>query len=255
MTRETVDLQDALALRVVSSELGVEVLEWPIKFPADAGERARINGLLQWLLRAQGLQASAFLQVSAMHLGAGALLPEHYERWMPDLGTAYWSARKPPALLTLDDMYTLDPDKPVVIPGQHVMRVSKAEEIMHCVETMAGYGALVVALCHVSEQAFLTACREYYEPQIQEPAFKALPMYCPILDRAAMQAPVESLRAWLPGVGIYVRESIEDQSLLIVSLQPLIEPLLRAGARRSEQAKDRLQIPARLLRDAGESVL
>lgn len=233
---------------VLSRTNGCDILEVKLAgFPVEAPARPTLLGLLEFLWRnfpKANQAADLYLQFSGLHLGAGELLGPNFVRWMPEQGTAYWCAHSPPHLLTLDEFYKLDPGGPVVVPGQAVFRVTIPAEIPHCLQTLLGLGSLVFVLSEKPEGEFLKACRALYEPKITESIFTLFPLYCPILDRASLlDASAEALREWLPGATLYVRESLEDKSLLIASFCPLVETMLTAGAVHPKGRQNQIHVP------------
>ena len=91
---------------------------------------------------------------------------------------------------------------------------------------MAGTGGLMEILHDIEPSTLLDKWRDALLPAITDEGFRAYPVYIPLLNAASLLALNETALDTLAGnCAVYLRESTEDKSLLVLSRHNLSEPL------------------------------
>jgi hypothetical protein len=144
-----------------------------------------------------------------------------------------WPDREPPTVWTKEDFENLDfGEQPRTLMYQ-VLRVTTGVEAREDARnTMLGIGAVTQLMTTGGTEALLKAGIETLLPPIQDPAFTAFPYYMPLLEAKSLEgAKTAQLDKWLCGAAVYLRESVEDQAILIASREPLAGLLESLGGR------------------------
>ena len=101
---------------------------------------------------------------------------------------------------------------------------------------MLGRGHLLF-IAVTDSNAFFDAVARAFLPRIEEPALTSFPFYVPFVDaNGLVSRNDDELEASLPHVLFYLRESVEDQGVLVLSRQPLA-PLLEGLPVRQERTR------------------
>lgn len=247
-TRPTERLMTALR---VESEAPWECCLIPVsQFPVLQEERTSLVVILRMLsgelLRTPGLSGEVFLQFNQIHVENGAtLLSEHGRSWMPQPGLGVWPDREPPTLWTKEDFEMLPIGARPRALSHQVFRISGASQARdEARDVMLGRGTVIEIFIEESSNVFLNKAKEALLPKITERAFRSYGFYVPLIDRKSIEASGEGkLANWLAGTTAYVRESVEDQGILVISSHPLGPLMERMGARFEEKPAPHWQIP------------
>ena len=175
---------------------------------------------------------------------ASARFAENGSAWIPETGLAVWPDRKPPAQWTMKEFLDFVPGRMAVLMYQY-FRITKSPEAKeHARDVMLGYGTVAQMFSPVDWNALKSKGDEVLLSTIEDPSFRAFPFYLPIFELKALRnATSEQLDKWSCGVTVYVRESSEDNALLIACRQPL-EPLLaKLGGAPDDTAPNKWSIP------------
>ena len=202
-------------------------------YPVPEAERKESLQAMISLSRAfamQGLSSEMFIHIiPSKNPAVGALISPNGRDWMPRPGLGVWPARRPPAMWTKEDFENLEPGRPpqgAVFPTFRISAPGEARERARA--TIYGTGAVLEVLTRDSGDVLVERGTQLLLPTIQEPAYRSFPFYLPLLDAAALaNVPYDKLQAWLCGASVYLRESIDDGGLLLVSLPP-VRPVLES---------------------------
>jgi hypothetical protein len=226
------------------------------RFPVPPDERASLVVILRMLsgefLRTPELSAEVLLQFNQIHVENGAtLLSERGRSWMPQPGLGVWPDREPPTLWTKEDFEMLPIGARPRPLSYQVFRISGAQSARdEARDVMLGRGSIIEIVVEGPSQDFLKQSKEVLLPKITERAFRSYGLYVPLIDRKSIEASGEGkLANWLAGATAYVRESVEDQGILVISSQPIGPIMERMGGRFEEKPAPHWQIPWKALID------
>ena len=222
-----------LALKLLSREAGRHV--WllpyagrPFHQPIDQ-PGAHPDRLAAWLHVATTLarrlstagRLDLFIELSRLNYEGTKKISPNGAAWMPAPGLGIWPQGRPPHFLTTEDVYEMDPESPYEAPFHPSLRVGEAKGLPSCWDALLGYGGLVALFQELTIEQYVAKSREVFVPMIDEAAFHAYPEYLPLLDAKVAQADPAAIREWLCGAKAYLRDSPQDEGLLIVSLEPI----------------------------------
>jgi len=226
-----------------------EVWVLPATFPLAEPELTAVRSFLTRFSdaagRAFGLRPEVFLQFAQLHVGdRAAMLSEHAGVWRPQQGLGVFPDRKPPTLWTVEEFMDLEPGPRSVLVHQvfHVQAGPEASQDAR--DRMLGAGVVVQIMTAEGSDALLQKGKELLLPPIQEPTFRAFPLYIPLLEkRSFARAKAPQVSEWLCGATVYIRESAEDEAILIVSREPLGPVLRELGGVFDDRERPVWQIP------------
>jgi hypothetical protein len=212
-----------------------EAFRLPVRaFPLADPERAAVQRFWESFASAAAqewkLSAEVFLQFAQLHIGKiGRRVSEHARDWRPQIGLGVWPDRPPPALWTGKKFLQLDPgDLPVLV--YQLLRITKAQPAREQARNaMLGFGTVMEILCPGDGEALLEAGKQLFLPAIAEPLFRAYPIYVPLFEAKTLREAASDLEKWFCGAMVYLRESPEDQGVLIAGRRPLGPLLEKTG--------------------------
>jgi len=177
----------------------------------------------QAFLKGGELPSEVFLQTNHLGRVGSARLVDHAREWMPDLGLGVWPDREPPRLRTHADFQDLGPGEKMQPMMYQLMKISgEALTKKKALATMLGTGVALEIVTPEGGEAFLKRSRALLRPPIKEPGFRRFPFYVPILELQSLESATrEQLDTWFCGASAYIRESVQDNGILIVSKAPL----------------------------------
>lgn len=174
-------------------------------FPLPAEEAAAAGEL--WRNLTAGRASELFVQFAPLALGDGAArVMANAAKWRPEIGLGVWPDQPPPRGYTREDFENLGLDEQPRRLDYQVLRVAGPEAR----DTMLGSGALLEIVTPDGNQ-FLARARELLRTAIQDPTFASFPLYVPLLRAGPLQP------EWLCGASLYLRESVEDRAILVVT--------------------------------------
>jgi hypothetical protein len=219
------------------------------RFPVPEQELASVIGMMSLLSKelskAPGLSTEVFLQFNQIHIENGAsLLSEHGRSWMPQPGLGVWPDRESPKLWTKEDFEMLPVGARPRPLSYQVFRISGAKQGRdEARDVMLGRGTIIEMVIEDSSDSFLKRTKEVLLPKITERAFRTYGFYVPLIDRKSLEASRDGqLTTWLAGATAYLRESVEDQGILVISSQPIGPIIERMGGRFEEKPAPHWQI-------------
>lgn len=159
------------------------------------------------------------------------LFSDHARKWLPESVLGVWTHLPPPRLMTSDDLMEMDPMS-TSGPRLHTLfRVTTgAEACMDAMTTMAGTGTGIQIVSQMEAEKLLRNWKDIFLGFIKERIFRIFPWYVPLFRLKSLDEPMTELTGQaLAGITLYIRESPEDNGLLIISREPLEEVLVHAG--------------------------
>ncbi|GGG85005.1 hypothetical protein [Edaphobacter dinghuensis] len=194
------------------------------KLPLDAEAGERLSKvLLPWLqelAEAMSLEHAMWLQGAELHRnGAVDLLVSHGAKWMPDIGLGIRPDGEPPRMLRADDFRKRRWNDPVKLKHETAFHLAGgAVAAKSAIRLLCGSGTVLYCLLDAPIQVYLAEQRELWLPTIQEPAFRAHPFYMPFFDAKGLENKESSrLMSWMGRARLYLRESSEDEGIVIVT--------------------------------------
>lgn len=197
---------------------------FPTPEPELAPVRTFLNRLSEVLAAKGGLSTEVLIQFGQLHCGDGSdRFATHCHQWNPRMGLGVWPDRPSPALWKPEDFENLPLGRSPRSLRNQVFLISGPPEARDAARNvMLGLGTVLQILTSQDTEALLSTTRELLLPAIQEPAFRSYSFFVPLLDRASIESAASSrLEAWLCGAPVYMRESVEDQGILLVSREGL----------------------------------
>jgi hypothetical protein len=202
-------------------------------FPIVEAEIGAVREFLRLLREALSsewkLSGELFLQHDQMHKAdAAGRFADSAKQWRPRLGLGLWPGRNLPALWTKEEFMALEPGQKMRKVSYKLFRAERTPKVQDSMwEVMLGLGTLLEIWLPSDDLGFFKRTREFIVPQIQERAFRNYLFYAPLL--AAKDLGSVGIDQWLCGASAYIRESVEDQGILIATnfpLDPLLERLV-----------------------------
>jgi hypothetical protein len=160
-----------------------------------------------------------FLQVNHLGKAGSARLVERTREWMPEMGLGVWPDRDPPTLWTHADFADLGPGERIRPLMYQVMPIAGAGPNKRmALGVMLGVGAALEIVMPDDGEAFFEQSKALLVPPIKERALLSFSIYIPLFERKSCEsAAPEQLDSWFCGASAYMRESVEDNGVLIVS--------------------------------------
>lgn len=228
--------KEGFRLKAAATLVGWEGYLAPVgAFPLPERRRPELANFLERLVDAAaqefGASSEVFIQGHRLQQrDNAAVLASHGREWVPRTGLGVWPDREPPRLPNWKDLVFKLPGMPAKTLMYNVFQITAGEQARRDARrTMAGRGTLVEILHGGSTEAVLGKMQEVLLPPIREPTFRSFPYYVPLLERRNLGG---DLDRWLGAVDLYLRESPEDDSVVIVSHRPLRPVLEKLGAQR-----------------------
>ena len=196
-------------------------------FPMDIECAAALAAVLQnWFRECVDrfdLKPAMWLQGPALHSSEAVnLLVDHAREWMPDLGLGIRPGEEPPRMINAGDLSKLRWDQtpqPKHETAFHLMNGVRAAD--SALPLFCGTGVVLYCLLEASAEVYLREQRELWVPTIQDPAFRAHSFYIPFFGRRVLaEHTAPHLLEWMGRAIVYLRESIEDNGILVLSSRP-----------------------------------
>jgi hypothetical protein len=165
-------------------------------------------------------QRSVWLQIDELHKdNAVREIGHNARRWHPKGGLGVYPTSELPRYWTKEDFTDRDYDSPVPVFIHYVEHLNTDEDgATHAVSLMTGTGGLIQTLHRKTADAVCKSWFDTIQPMIQEEGLAAYPLYIPLLtSKDITDLAAEMLDLWMGEVDVYIRESYEDNGILILS--------------------------------------
>jgi hypothetical protein len=210
------------ALQLVAGWSGYAI---PLSFPIKRErERRELLGFL-WdlslsLFPTAEAEPSAWLLMDNLHRDDAVLrLSRNARDWKPTYGIGLWPNQEPPRMTTREDILNMEWGSKPRLPYHSVTMLHATGTILHSAwSTMFGTGSTILTLGAGGGSALLAATREYLKRPITDESFQDFPFYFPLLGKKTLQhATASELDGWLGPTRLYLRESEEDNAVLLLA--------------------------------------
>lgn len=214
----------------------VDIGSFPVEPPQLEHMRTAVSRLNNVIEGVTGLRAGLFLQVSQLHLdGGSSRFAAQARQWSPTMGLGIFPNGEQPRIWTRKDFEKLEPGVQLRPMCHKVFRIGAAKENEAAWHLMFGRG-VTLQIYAPDIEGTLQQMSDLFLPGIEEKLFRRYPFFVALLDRRSLErASAEELDRWSCGLIAYVRESAEDQSVLIASRLPLLKSIESAGFVRSDR--------------------
>lgn len=211
-------------------------------FPVPAGELSSIRQLLarviQEINKDQALESEVFLQSAQIRLLDGSSrLSDHAGEWKPKLCLGVWPDRPGPTRWTREELEALavgEEPRRMMYTALYLSGPARARE--GACDVMLGLGAIVRIMRTAGNDRYPAKIKEVLKPIVQQKPFSNFPNFMPLFDCKSMSSfSPDQLDKWLCGATVYIRESPEDNGIIIASSKPLDATFERLGGRFEQQ--------------------
>ena len=204
-----------------------------------------LERLTSALLRDPKLSIEVFIQLMQLHWGGGPeKLAANGREWLPSLGLGVWPDREPPRFWSMEDFKNLTPgEKPRTLMDQVFRVTAPMGARLGACSILLGLGTLVQIFTRDTSEVFLERTKSVLLPPIKDPSYTCFPFYVPLLEaKSIASCSSADLDQWICGASLYVRESKQDNGILIVSKDPLKDVLHALGSRLRPGSEDEWEI-------------
>jgi hypothetical protein len=246
MTRSSVLLTSIPVPRPWEAYL-LRVSGFPMPEPELTPVKELLRELTAVLAKEHRLSSEVLVQFAQLHLGDGYLrLSAHGREWLPEVGLGVWPDRDPPTLWTVGYFASLRVGETPRPPMYQLLRITTAVEMRNQArDVMLGLGTILQIMTSDDTVTLLKKTKAVLHALIKDPSFTSFPFYIPLFEAASLaKATAGELDSWFCDIPVYIRESGEDNGILLVSRNP-IGPLLQGmGCRLEQPQQSEQRIPA-----------
>ena len=223
----------AIFLRPLIQEDSLEVYSLSVSnFPMPDSEMAAVGNFLRKLLNVVVTEwahkLEVFLQYNQLYRGDGtARFTRNALQWRPKMGLGVWPDREPPRYYKREDFEELMPGESLNPMLYKVFRVTAAGARQPACEAMLGLGTVLAVAIPPDGGSVLNNAKRILGQSIEPGSIPSFPFYIPLLEcKSLKSADTQGIKTWLCGSSLYVRESVEDQAILIAASQSVL-PILK----------------------------
>lgn len=228
-------LMDMCAVNVAVAEgwhaAVIPVGEMPMQRVERAAFADRVDRLVSRLRSLLSVERSVYLNAQELYRENNIRrIAEHGQLWGPEMGVGVYPDAPPTKDWTEIDPMDRDYGTPLPTMKHTVAYLETSETgAAHACAVMAGMGALVQVLHAKTAASAQAAWKRTYQPMVQE-AFASYPLFVPLLHAGNVtERPGYVLNEWMGEAVAYLRESVEDRGLFVLSRRDLVEPFVAAG--------------------------
>ena len=240
-----------MALRVVPlpSPWEAVLLSVPV-FPIPEGESLRVANFIQGLsaqvVDNRDWSVETFIQVEQSDdKECRRIYSQRARDWIPEVGLGVWPDREPPASPTPEQFMRLTAGEKLRPPMYQVLRITASPKAKsEAFGAMVRFGPALQIMTPDDGETYLEKATASLLPPIEDAAYTCYPFYIPLLERKGIaSATAAQLEAWFCGAALYIRESFEDQGILIASCRSLAPALERLGGQLEPGETPKWHIP------------
>lgn len=202
------------------------VLTQPFPVPVERrlAYRRIVDTLLRLLPEAQPpYELEAFLQMDRIDHRKESSLLRDMGSLLGDYGLGYYPDQPPPTTWTKEEVLALFPPAKLRPLFYNVIQVESDQAAVNKAQDIfLGGGAFVRAFC-AEKNVFYPRATTQFKPLVAERKLRMFPYYAVQLTRHAVETvDAVTIDAWACGAQLYLRESNEDNGLLILRKGDLI---------------------------------
>ena len=222
MALRTSRSREKLEVSIVSRGPSLHGAVFPVgSYPLPSGESAIYLALLRAWLEEIVAEPGLGLWLQTTSLQSAALadtLADRGTEWGPELGLGIRPGGEPPRMLRQSDFDSLRWDETPQLRHETVMFLEKGPAAARCALPLyLGTGAVLFCVLESTEQ-YLAQQRERWHSSIADRSFRDYPVYVPLLTASSLQMlSAEDLTSVLGNAVVYLRESPEDKSMIVLA--------------------------------------
>jgi len=204
----------------------------PLKAEKRAELFASVSGLVQLSRDRLNANRSVWLDLEHLHQdNAIRQISKYGPLWGPEMGLGLRPESDPPRYWTEDDLMNRDHDSPMPALMRSVMLLNADEKnAMQACEAMTGTGGLIQVVHRCTTQHLQQAWYDVLQPSIREEGLAAFPIYMPLFALSSFtERALPLMELCMRDVDLYVRESVADSGILLLSRQEISPLLEEAG--------------------------
>lgn len=210
------------------------IIECPM-FPCEARERELLRNSLLMLteifLRNFGLHRAVWLSLDHLHKDNQIReISRNGRVWNPAVGIGLNPEEPPPRYWSSKDLLDRDYDSPMPVLKHTVLHLDtdmNGEDL--AIQLMGGSGGLLLTFHSELGNMVRDCWYRTFQPLIEEDGLAAYPLYVPLLTKSSINTDGQALDTWMGKVDIYVRESVEDGGVFILSRRALDDSIRACG--------------------------
>jgi hypothetical protein len=227
-----------IALESISVKPGFEAYVLRVRgFPLDDEQLSLVQSLMNDFCSAvrkqSRLSSEVFLQLEQLRgKECRGQLADCGKRWLPETGLGVWVDRPPPEKWTQEELENFVPgDKLRPIMFQ-VFRISTQQTFRDEARwLMLRYGSVMEILTSAGDE-YLRRVKPVFLEGIVDRSYTCFPYYVPLMEAKTLaNAEPNQLDRWFQSMSVYIRESFEDNGILIASAQPLADVFRSIGGK------------------------
>jgi len=192
------------------------------------------------------LNQEVFIQVEQFDDDAArALFRRHSKEWMPELGLGVWPDRPPPTPWTQEEFLSTSPGervRPLMFQVLQISTTAAAKRL--ATELLFPFGSLMEIYSREPVEVLYEKMMQVLLPPIQDPSFTCFPFYVPLFEAKTIAGATNlQLEEWFHGFSVYIRQSFEDNGVLIAAREPIWPIFERMGVERVSTKDNEWLIP------------
>lgn len=199
--------------------------------------RRFLQELVSWYTMRLGCHHESFLHISrSTDKDAVRAFSLNARNWIPQTGLGVWPHRPPPRTWKFEDLEDLDQSSGMPPLLNSLFRVT-ADSVarIDAMTLMTGLGCALQLISRTEGAVLLRDLRELFLQFIQDRVFRIFPWYVPLMESSLLVDPIAPLVvSSMRGISLYVRESLGDGGIIIISADPLVDVLVHLGCTQSE---------------------
>ena len=198
-----------------------------------APDRAAYNGVVKAITALlpesrTPFVAEAFLQMDRIDFRKDTPVVQQYSGILGDYGLGIYPRLPPPSRWTREEVLELFSPQKLRPLANDIMNVDGGPAAVDTIRDLfLGSGAFVQAFCATAD-TFYARATAIFKPTITDKLMRTFRYHAPLLQRLSVEsATTEELDSWSCGAALYMRESVEDNGLLVLRRGP-VEGVLRS---------------------------
>lgn len=211
----------------------VPVRAFPLGERDQSTVAAFIDDFCSTAARVFGCGSEVFVQLEQFHgKEPRELFADHGKKWLPETGLGIWVDRPKPEKWTKEELEDLIPGDRLRPLMFQVFRISTgALERVEARSKLFKYGS-ILEIFTVFGDDYLPKVKPIFMAGIVDRTYRCFPYYVPLIEcKNLAKASREQLDDWFDSTELYVRQSFEDQGVILAAPRALDNIFTQMGGR------------------------